>query len=256
MQPQLGKETQNLTESQVQVFAVHEALHLDEYQNFTVVSDRSGTPGIGGLDFVLLGLFGEVGSLLSALKKKKRDKDAYMTYQDSVLEEIGDVLWYLANAAGRVNLKFSELAFRALQVSPLRPSDTCEVQTFTQLQAAPSSNQTIDDIFEIRLIELAAKCGALLDSFSSRRFEQNIDRLAADLIEVFRALIRAANYAHVDLNLAAQRNILKSEGRWPQTRTWGKALTLSFLLRAVTAPDDIPFRRNSRHRWPNARTPH
>src|SRR5882724_6762510 len=47
----------------------------------------------------LLGLVGEVGSLLSALKKKRRDTDAYFGYHEVVVEELGDVLWYLSAVA-------------------------------------------------------------------------------------------------------------------------------------------------------------
>src|SRR6266481_3278152 len=65
---------------------------LDEYQQFTTRTDRNERAGTEGLGFVLLGLFGEVGSLLSALKKKQRDKDAYLLYHDAVMEELGDAL--------------------------------------------------------------------------------------------------------------------------------------------------------------------
>ena len=44
------------------------------------------------MDTAVLGLVGEVGSLLSALKKKRRDTDGYFGYRDAVLEELGDVL--------------------------------------------------------------------------------------------------------------------------------------------------------------------
>jgi len=65
-------------------------LALNEYQQFTARTDKNGKPGIDGLGFVLLGLFGEVGSLLSALKKKQRDKESFSSYHDEVIEELGD----------------------------------------------------------------------------------------------------------------------------------------------------------------------
>lgn len=63
------------------------------------------------LAFPLLGLFGETGSLLSEVKKKQRDPIAYLGYEDSVLEELGDVLWYLAALSSRANLNLDELVF-------------------------------------------------------------------------------------------------------------------------------------------------
>ena len=45
-------------------------LGLDEYQEWTTRTDRNPRPGIDGLGFAMLGLFGEAGSLLSELKKE------------------------------------------------------------------------------------------------------------------------------------------------------------------------------------------
>jgi len=206
---------------QAQLFDdVDDVLLLDDYQHFTATSDRSGLAGSDGLGFVLLGLFGEVGSLLSALKKKRRDKDAYLAYTDSVLEEFGDALWYLANTAGRVGLRLSDLASRATANSEAWNYHGLEVaQTFSHLQATKSTIASAGQAFETRLIELAARTGGVLDSFASGRTENNRDRLAADLIEVFRALIRAADDADISLDVAAKRNIVKVEGRWPRERT-------------------------------------
>lgn len=208
---------------------VDDVLLLDDFQHFTATSDRSGLVGTEGLGFVLLGLFGEVGSLLSALKKKRRDKDADLTYTDVVLEEFGDVLWYLANVAGRVDVRMSDLAARAATDSHgWSYHGQAHAQTFSHLQATKNSVATSSQAFEARLLELAARTGTLLDSFTSGRTANNRDRLTADLIEVFRALIRAADDADISLNIAAKRNIVKAEGRWPRTRAWGEALDSAF----------------------------
>src|SRR5277367_5732206 len=91
---------------------------LDEYQQFTIRTDRNEKTGTGGLGFVLLGLFGEIGGLLSALKKKQRDQDAFVAYHDDVIEELGDSLWYFANAALRADLPLSTIAQRAPATLP------------------------------------------------------------------------------------------------------------------------------------------
>ena len=41
-----------------------------------------------------LGLIGEAGSVVSELKKERRERDAYPVYRDRMLEEVGDFLWY------------------------------------------------------------------------------------------------------------------------------------------------------------------
>ena len=210
--------------NQAQLFEdVGDALQLDEYQDFTAISDRSGLSGTEGLGFVLLGLFGEVGSLLSALKKKRRDKDAFLAYEASVVEEFGDALWYLANAASRVGLKFSDLAGRVVAShADWTYHGQPVVHTFAHLQNTSNYEASTSTAFETRLIELAAKAGGLLDSYASGRIGNNRDRLAADLVEVFRALVRAADDADISLDIAARRNVAKSEGRWPQKKVWGR----------------------------------
>lgn len=216
--------------NQTQLFDdVRDALQLDEYQDFTAVSDRSGLAGSDGLGFVLLGLFGEVGSLLSALKKKRRDKDAFLAYDEAVVEEFGDALWYLANAADRVGLKLSDLAGRVvINHADWSYHGQQVVHTFAHLQNTSNLAASSGVAFEHRLIELAAKTGGLLDSFASGRIDNNRDRLAADLVEVFRALVRAADDADISLDIAARRNVAKSEGRWPRAKVWGAALDEAF----------------------------
>ena len=72
----------------------------------------------GSVEFPLLGLFGEVGSLLSEVKKKQRDQVAYIGYEVAVEEELGDVLWYLAVFASRMGTSLIEIAGRT--IDPLR----------------------------------------------------------------------------------------------------------------------------------------
>jgi NTP pyrophosphatase (non-canonical NTP hydrolase) len=57
----------------------------------------------GSLRFPLFGLFGETGSLLSEVKKKQRDRASYLGYAGAVVEELGDVLWYLSTVAARAD---------------------------------------------------------------------------------------------------------------------------------------------------------
>jgi NTP pyrophosphatase (non-canonical NTP hydrolase) len=53
---------------------------------------------------ILLGLFGEVGSVMAAVKKHKRERDAFVGFRQAVEEEFGDVLWYLTALCRRLGL--------------------------------------------------------------------------------------------------------------------------------------------------------
>jgi NTP pyrophosphatase (non-canonical NTP hydrolase) len=58
----------------------------------------------------LLGLAGETGQLLSEYKKHLRDGDAYKLFKERVGEELGDLLWYVANVASKFGLELDKIA--------------------------------------------------------------------------------------------------------------------------------------------------
>lgn len=199
-------------------------LGLDEYQRFTMKTDRHDRSGIDGLGFHLLGLFGEVGSLLSALKKKQRDKDAFIAYRDAVIEELGDVIWYFSTTASRAGLDLSIIADRiSAQLEDWdylgrpRPTTFSDLQKDKQPFAGPFAGEAVQK----RLLALAGKVGVLLENFSTNKIQANRDVLSADLVEIFRSLVSAADDADVSLEDATRRNIAKVLGRWPISEEWG-----------------------------------
>lgn len=58
----------------------------------------------------LLGLVGEVGSLLAEYKKLLRDGATHRKFRDEVAEELGDILWYVANVATKFGLTLETIA--------------------------------------------------------------------------------------------------------------------------------------------------
>ncbi len=190
---------------------------MNEFQRHTLATDQNVSKGMDGLRFPLLGLFGEVGSLLSALKKKQRDRASYIGYEDSVIEEFGDVLWYFSNIAARANLYLSVLAQRmSRDLTDWDETEPHEFGTFGDIQPLCSTGTPFSSsVFEQRLIELAGKTGRLLDDVAANRIEHNRDVLAGHLVEIFRALVSAADEANVDLDHVARRNVAKTLSRWP-----------------------------------------
>jgi NTP pyrophosphatase (non-canonical NTP hydrolase) len=89
------------------------------------------------LAFPLLGLFGEAGSLLSVVKKKQRDRAAYLGYAPHVIEELGDVLWYFTVVAARSGVKLADIG-NNLQgaLSNWRTGGSSQLR-FGQLQTQP-----------------------------------------------------------------------------------------------------------------------
>ncbi len=87
-----------------------EPLTLSEYQKLAMRSDLVPGEGVTATAVPLLGLAGEVGSLLTEYKKQLREGARYRPFADHVSEEIGDVLWYLANLAAKAGLDLGEIA--------------------------------------------------------------------------------------------------------------------------------------------------
>jgi NTP pyrophosphatase (non-canonical NTP hydrolase) len=199
--------------SQLQIF-------LDEYQEAAARTDQNPRGGLQGLAFPLLGLFGEVGTLLSALKKKQRDRESYVGYSEAVIEEFGDVLWYFSNVASRASLSLGGLARQAVEDWP-------NSNGYERDRAGSDRSPE----FEAAVIALAGKAGLLLNEFSAGKIENNRDLLSAHLAKIFFALIQAAVVADVDLRHAAQNNIDKINSRWPRTRQYAPLFDETFAER-------------------------
>jgi NTP pyrophosphatase (non-canonical NTP hydrolase) len=63
----------------------------------------------------LLGLAGEVGSLLTEYKKHLRDGTAYRIFREQIAEDLGDLLWYVASVASRFAFDLDEIARQNLE---------------------------------------------------------------------------------------------------------------------------------------------
>jgi NTP pyrophosphatase (non-canonical NTP hydrolase) len=206
-------------------------LSLADYQLAAQRTDQNRKHvGLRGLAFPLLGLFGEVGTLLSALKKKQRDRDSFVGYEETVVEEFGDILWYLSNISLRLGTKLSALAHRARRSRQAgHREEKRPVETFGDLQASKSLHgSATSSEFETALIALAAKVGAMLGDFQQRQIANNRDLLPGRLPEIFCALVEAANVADVDLAEVAAFNLRKIRSRWPERREYTRLFDESF----------------------------
>lgn len=85
-------------------------MDIDEYQREAAGTDQFPGVTTKGIYIPLFGLIGEIGSLITSFKKRLRDRDAYRDFIPQLKEEMGDVLWYLANLATKFDLSLSEVA--------------------------------------------------------------------------------------------------------------------------------------------------
>lgn len=182
-------------------------LTLDEYQDAAKRTDRSGKTGRDALLFFSLGLMGEIGSLLSELKKKHRDSSSYFAFEATTREELGDTLWYFANLCSLQGLRLSKLKHAAER---FRAS-----QQERALFNSPAVGEAFDDLL-LSLAETAARLTGICRAVSIERAE------FAEAAEQFlNKLIAAADAGQVDFSGAAADNLRKIESRWPASRDYG-----------------------------------
>lgn len=86
-----------------------------EYQNEALKTDRIPAENDTKIIVPLLGLAGEAGELLSEYKKYLRDGEAHKLFPKRVAEELGDLLWYIANLSSKFELDLEQIAESNLQ---------------------------------------------------------------------------------------------------------------------------------------------
>lgn len=79
---------------------------LHDYQRAIECTDRLPQDDVTP---VILGLFGEVGSLLAVPKKRYREGAAFLRHTDIFIEEFGDVLWYFTALCRRLGREVSQI---------------------------------------------------------------------------------------------------------------------------------------------------
>lgn len=85
---------------------------LEEYQKEASLTEQA--KGEKGLQIALMGLGGEVGTILSEFKKKLRDGESHEQFEATIAEELGDILWYISSIASHLSLDLNEIAVNNL----------------------------------------------------------------------------------------------------------------------------------------------
>lgn len=132
-------------------------MDLNTFQRQAQATDRvpshRGTVGAGNdLIIPLLGLAGETGELLSEYKKHLRDGASHLLFKERVSEELGDLLWYIANVAEKFDLKLEDVAQKNLEKAKNRwgTQDTASIV----FDAFFEEHERLPRRFEVELSEV------------------------------------------------------------------------------------------------------
>jgi NTP pyrophosphatase (non-canonical NTP hydrolase) len=136
-----------------------QSMDLDHYQQVAAGTDQfAEKKGDAALMIPLLGIAGETGTLLAEFKKKIRDRESYEGFKQRAEEELGDVLWYLADIATRLELSLSEIASKNLhKVNERWPVPGKQDELFSNFDGEFPPSEQLPRSLTIRVYEADAK---------------------------------------------------------------------------------------------------
>lgn len=95
-------------------------MELREYQQQARQTEKRVHAAGSDIAVPILGLAGEVGELINEYKKYLRDGDAHERFPERVAEELGDILWYVAQTATKFDLDLTQVAHQNLHKTRAR----------------------------------------------------------------------------------------------------------------------------------------
>lgn len=224
-------------------------LSVDDYQKSAQNSDRIDRKGKTSVMFPLLGLAGEIGSLLAEIKKDIRDQRFALRNQERIKEEIGDIIWYVNAIASRANLRFKEdILLENVQTiqaasnghlpspAPLnhkvfgpkgklsrlsRKEKLKLVSTFSGYQdiVVQSSRLKSRDALLPFIIRIWSHSSDLLTQAENTKHQEFNEATNKDMANIFGNIMwHISNIAHmynIEMNDVAAYNIDKVQSRWP-----------------------------------------
>lgn len=131
-------------------------MDFDRYQKEALRTDRvparQGSGDVLSLIVPMLGLAGETGQLLSEYKKHLRDGEAHRLFKDRVSEELGDLLWYIANVASKFDLALDEIA--AANLAKVKARWATERTEPLCFDATVPEGERLPRRFEVELVDV------------------------------------------------------------------------------------------------------
>jgi NTP pyrophosphatase (non-canonical NTP hydrolase) len=181
----------------------HQSILITEYMSRVEPTDKFASVD---MQPILLGLFGEVGSIMATVKKLHREKEVYAGYRNAVEEEFGDALWYFAALCRRLGYRLDEV------LSEAASGDEYSTQVAANdLVNGPVSRIAVPTItleLDSALLALGKAVVALFESAESRSKAQ------ATLVEFARLYIQTLKVARISFAEVVRKNIAKTVGRF------------------------------------------
>ena len=155
---------------------------------------------------VLMGLFGEVGSIMATAKKHHREKAAYAGYRQAVEEEFGDALWYFTTLCRRLDIGVDTILSEAADQDGYSKVIAASDHLDGPISHISSVNEPSD--LDKTLLNLGKATATLLGIERS-------DKQKRDLLCTFSdCYLQALQMAQVSFSKVVRMNIEKACGRF------------------------------------------
>jgi NTP pyrophosphatase (non-canonical NTP hydrolase) len=178
------------------------AIPLHEYERIIEKTDRFSK---ADLTPILLGLYGEVGSIMSASKKYHRENKAYVGYKDAVVEEFGDAFWYFTALCRRMDVKISDVFSVCVEGDSNRYISANDQANSPLSQIiTPSSLEKLDE----SLLHLGFVSAQLL------KIEGPSSEVKELLVEFARVYLQAMRSIELSFAQVLKGNVKKAVGRF------------------------------------------
>ena len=175
---------------------------LKDYEKIIVDTDRFAIEDVSP---ILLGLYGEIGSIMAASKKYRREKKAYPAYKDAVEEEFGDALWYFSALCRRVSVDLSGVFDAASSESRV-----------TLVSADEQENAPISQCNAFGQVEALDSALIDLGYFAAQLLKINKDspNFRDELIQFARLYLQSIQVTGLSLEKVVEVNLTKTLGRF------------------------------------------
>lgn len=175
---------------------------LIDFQEQVVRTDRR--PNKDKTRVAVMGVFGELGSLMSEFKKRAREGPSYQSFSSNLVEEAGDLLWYLTALGLDLGITLDEL------ISAVWGQTFSATTTFSSLSRLPNLTPSIAGGDGWLLA--AARAGEIAAAAHGPNDEAAL-RMA--LITMMRDVVVALQASKISISKAAAANLTKSATRFP-----------------------------------------
>ena len=155
---------------------------------------------------VLMGLFGEVGSIMATAKKYTREDEAYAGYQQAVEEEFGDALWYFTTLCRRLGINVDSVFAKVVNPDKsLNLIAACDFPNGSSSHVSPVSHPPELDK---ALLNLGKAMTALLE------IKDQNENTRDSLITFAYHYLQALQASQVSFSKISRMNIEKTCGRF------------------------------------------